>query len=481
MKGNKIKGVSLAGRMLTLILSVLLALSPMGSMTGYALEGQSGIDAAEQTQTEEEAQTEKEAPAEESVDAAEPEEAAETAGEDSSVQGAASEEEEQSEDVAEPETVAEPEAAKEPEADAEQEGETSETKDNENVEDAEKVEDAKDVKDAEDISQTVTVGDAVITAEYKSDIFDEDVKLKVRELRAGSGEFKKAEEAAGKLIKEKSTEALFAYDITFLTSSGRELEPADNVKVSIRLKESPADRKLTDLNLVHIKDNGKAEKLEEAKINKDATKVEFENDAFSVYVVVNYYDYSVAGSYTIQGDEDTYDTLQDAIDNVMSSGEIIVVSDDTTEEGGQTLGGWDCRIVPGDKDVTITFNGDLTIDDDFDIGGVNSSHKITVVVTGDFTLEDGARLTIGKEERSNSTLMQPIALPRQMSLLRMMARLKGTHSRSLLKPSFRRQKTQAVNMTSKDLQHMRHCRKQSKKQTAATLFLLPQTLQTPQT
>ena len=63
---------------------------------------------------------------------------------------------------------------------------------------------------------------------------------------------------------------------------------------------------------------------------------------------------------------------------------------------GQTLGGFECRLVPGDKDVTVTFDGDLTIDDSFDIGGVNAEHKITVVVTGDFTLEDGASLTIGK-------------------------------------------------------------------------------------
>ena len=78
----------------------------------------------------------------------------------------------------------------------------------------------------------------------------------------------------------------YAFDIKIIDpETGIEYQPNDNVKVSISLlKEDVADD--ADINVLHIHDNEEAE-LIDSTIKDDA--VEFETDAFSVYVVVSTY------------------------------------------------------------------------------------------------------------------------------------------------------------------------------------------------
>lgn len=100
--------------------------------------------------------------------------------------------------------------------------------------------------DARSVKQYVRAGKATVSAEYTSDIFSEDATLTVREIKCNSREFAEAENAAASLLGSDRTTALLAYDITFVTSSGEEIEPSGDVKISI----------ITDENMPEISSGG---------------------------------------------------------------------------------------------------------------------------------------------------------------------------------------------------------------------------------
>ena len=81
------------------------------------------------------------------------------------------------------------------------------------------------------------------------------------------------------IMKDKVNDVK-AVDITFY-ANGEEVEPNKNVNVELNTSALKAEK---DLNVVHIQDNGKIEKMDLTNASK--TTAEFKAESFSVYVVV---------------------------------------------------------------------------------------------------------------------------------------------------------------------------------------------------
>ena len=312
MNNRTKKRTAVAGRILILLLSVLMVLAPAGGTLSYALNSSdSGTAVKEEPQKEgtadENAAPDMERPAPEPV------------AEDAADNGSSDAESD----------IGKADSGAENTAPADQQKDTAEKS---------SVDDQVD-NTGKTVTQTAKAGGAVITAEYNSDAFAEEVTLRVKALDSDSAEFRRAEKAADK-VTDKKNKAVYAFDISFVNKNGKELEPSKDVKTSIKFSKSPSDDTKKVYNLVHINDKGKADVVADSTISKDASKVEFENDQFSVYVVTA----EESGSVAV-GDQ-YFTTLAEAV-AAASDGDTINVVGKTADTGSVTV----------DKAVTILSDG----------------------------------------------------------------------------------------------------------------------------
>ena len=186
------------------------------------------------------------------------------------------------ESVTETEPAVETEPAAEEPQEATEEGGQKEENAEEPKQEEEKadVEDeAKDEEEDEDVEYppakfSRTVGDMTVNISAPDGALPEGAKVKVQSVR--TGEIKEAVEElvdTGRVVK--------AVDITFYNKEGKEIEPKKDVSVSFA---SDKFGSLKKPEVVHINDDGDAEKVAGAKVNNN--RATFSSDEFSVYAVI---------------------------------------------------------------------------------------------------------------------------------------------------------------------------------------------------
>ena len=395
MKTNKYMRSIMA---MLLSLAMMISMAPYTCLPIYAEDGSGQTETVENADTDEAAEPADPAKDADPAEAAEPEEPVEAAeaGEVTETEES-SDPAENDEDAEAADESADSEAASEAATDSSAEDQDADSAD-ENTdadspdEEAAEQDESEGTKN-ESIKQTVKAGKATVTAEYAKDVFAEDVELSVKELKEGSAEFRKAEKAADKVTEEKIG-AVYAYDITFRTADGKELEPTDDVKIRIEYKNPLASDSKAKLGLVHIADNGRAEVVESAKISDDAAKVTFRNDEFSVYVVTAE---KTDGSYQL-GDGTEYDTLEEAI-AASGDGEVILVTEDVLEENSITIEGKTITLLAYDRDVTLALYSSITVEPGAKLilGNGKGGKKLTLWAQWKFYLNGG--LTVNSDSR----------------------------------------------------------------------------------
>ena len=140
---------------------------------------------------------------------------------------------------------------------------------------------------------------------------------------------------------------LVAVDISFLSESGEELEPADSQSVSVTISlDAPLEE--GDQSVIHIDDSGNAETIAQNDItNISETTAEFVADAFSTYVLATSTDGKNASA--------TNNNVTDqSLKNITADNFAFILSGDSTKTA--TL-----YAVPGTAAVavpsTVTYNG----------------------------------------------------------------------------------------------------------------------------
>ena len=118
----------------------------------------------------------------------------------------------------------------------------------------------------------------LVTAEEGT--FDDDVKMVVKKVSASEEE--KALKEAGKVV-DGQVYTIRAVDITFVDANGKEVQPAKPVKVDLR---SAVEDVNADREVVHIKDNGKAEVMSDVAFGEQ--KAVFDAEHFSIYAIVEH-------------------------------------------------------------------------------------------------------------------------------------------------------------------------------------------------
>ena len=140
---------------------------------------------------------------------------------------------------------------------------------------------------------TAETDDAEFTVNVPDGAFTEEVILQVAKIEDEKQLSDLADQAEAALEKQQTVSSLLAYDISFISqSTGKEVEPAEAVSVSIRVKEpiaaeqkaKSAEKEATGVSVVHLPEDGKAEVVA-ATENVQETNFEFEAESFSIFVV----------------------------------------------------------------------------------------------------------------------------------------------------------------------------------------------------
>ena len=118
----------------------------------------------------------------------------------------------------------------------------------------------------------------LVTAEEGT--FEDDVKMVVK--KVSTSEEEKALKEAGKVV-DGQVYTIRAVDITFVDANGKEVQPAKPVKVDLR---SAVEDVNADREVVHIKDNGKAEVMSDVAFGEQ--KAVFDAEHFSIYAIVEH-------------------------------------------------------------------------------------------------------------------------------------------------------------------------------------------------
>ena len=182
---------------------------------------------------------------------------------------------------------------------------------------------------------TAETDDAEFTVNVPDGAFTEEVILQVAKIEDEKQLSDLADQAEAALEKQQTVSSLLAYDISFISqSTGKEVEPAEAVSVSIRVKEpiaaeqkaKSAEKEATGVSVVHLPEDGKAEVVA-ATENVQETNFEFEAESFSIFVVATV---AEAEGTAIVGDK-RFDTLQAAIDAVDGEDNTIYLLHDVAE------------------------------------------------------------------------------------------------------------------------------------------------------
>lgn len=144
-----------------------------------------------------------------------------------------------------------------------------------------------------DASQTILQGqidDYHVKANVEG-AFDENVQLKIKTVSPDLKVIKT-------VVRNQNTKILKGLDLSFVNSSGKELEPSKTVSITITSNHS-----LPDLKVVHVKDQGQAELLKDQQTTKT---VSFSSASFSTfYLVQDTDDYTTLFAQLEQGNDVT--------------------------------------------------------------------------------------------------------------------------------------------------------------------------------
>lgn len=130
---------------------------------------------------------------------------------------------------------------------------------------------------------TEETDNVIVRASAPASVFDEEVKLVVKELPEGSDGYQEAEEALK--AEDVLYEGMKARDITFVNEDGEEIEPNGEVQVSIQMKEGviPEDADLETVEVHHLKaadaNTVKAEAVADGAEKTDGTVLSAEEAA----------------------------------------------------------------------------------------------------------------------------------------------------------------------------------------------------------
>lgn len=130
---------------------------------------------------------------------------------------------------------------------------------------------------------TEETDNVIVRASAPASVFDEEVKLVVKELPEGSDGYQEAEEALK--AEDVLYEGMKALDITFVNEDGEEIEPNGEVQVSIQMKEGvlPEDADLETVEVHHLKaadaNTVKAEAVADGAEKTDGTVLSAEEAA----------------------------------------------------------------------------------------------------------------------------------------------------------------------------------------------------------
>ena len=171
---------------------------------------------------------------------------------------------------------------------------------------------------------TGETSDAVITVNVPEEAFTEEVELQVAKIEDQQQLDELAAQANSALKEEQAVAGIMAYDISFISKdSGQEIEPAKAVAVSIQLKSADlpkeaADKEITEISVVHLPENEAAEVVATVE-NVSETKIEFQAESFSVFVV------TYAATAAAATEDNSFFTLQDALDKVEDGGTLYLL------------------------------------------------------------------------------------------------------------------------------------------------------------
>ena len=166
----------------------------------------------------------------------------------------------------------------------------------------------------DDAVYTVNTDSAVLTLTVPAGAFEEKVKLKAEEIKDGSEEH----QTLSTQIQEEGyrADSFTAFDVKFVNEAGEEVEPSEEVKVSIQFKknavESETAENLEETKILHIHEDVITE-LSEVEIqdstedSEKTAKLTFGVNEFSILLALNE---AVAGVAEVNGN--AYDTLEDA-------------------------------------------------------------------------------------------------------------------------------------------------------------------------
>ena len=194
----------------------------------------------------------------------------------------------------------------------------------------------KEIIDGKAVYKAVSEKDIKVEITADPDTFDEEVRLKATDIAD-----KKAEKMVeDNLCEYRKLEDAIALDIAFINEKGEEKEP-DPEKVSVKI-DLPDDISLEgeELCVLHEKEDGKVEKVEDAEI--DEAGAEFEAETFSVYVLtamgwidsdhLNEYYFMANGQERPHNDNYFYNTPQSPY--IMYVGDTLIVSQIRSKDDG---------------------------------------------------------------------------------------------------------------------------------------------------
>jgi len=157
---------------------------------------------------------------------------------------------------------------------------------------------------AEDVSYSASVKEVKVTATAKADAFEEEVRLVVTALEAGSDEYKEAEAALSE--DGQSFDGMMAFDIGFeSTATGKKVEPKDGSIVAVNMTVNKAALSELDANAINtdsmqvshitgssvetVADTANKTDGQVTVVTDDAevksVKAEFEVEGFSTFVI----------------------------------------------------------------------------------------------------------------------------------------------------------------------------------------------------
>ena len=134
--------------------------------------------------------------------------------------------------------------------------------------------------EAQEITESKEANGTIVTVVYSSAAFDEPVELQVTELSRTETIIPAEESVSGQEEKQYDV----AYDVSFINQEGQEVEPKEGYPVSVSMDYTFVEEEVTEMEVVHIPDNG-AEEVVVDQPQGSSAEVNFTLDSFSKVAV----------------------------------------------------------------------------------------------------------------------------------------------------------------------------------------------------